>query len=122
MNNEQIKRRLTFIMADASHLLQHLNAGKGMDEFTGFADNGHTHLSNIQIAADLHDSESDAWNGARQVSMGISGKVSHDPKLARKYNALLEALGTEGLLHQIEQWMDDSDLKNIITDIENNIF
>ena len=58
----------------------------------------------------------------KQEYMGVSGKVSHDPKLARKYNALLEMLGTEGLLHQIEQWMDDSDLKNIVTDIENNIF
>jgi hypothetical protein len=58
----------------------------------------------------------------KHESMGISGKVSHDPRLARKYNALLEMLGTEGLLHQIELWMDDSDLENIITDIENNIF
>ena len=121
MSNEQIKRRLLFIIDDASRLLHHLELGRDMSEFTGFADDGYTHLSNIQIAADLHDSESDAWNGARQVSMGISGKVSHDPRLARKYNALLEALGTEGLLHQIEQWMDDSDLKNIITDIENTI-
>jgi hypothetical protein len=57
----------------------------------------------------------------KQESMGVSGKVSHDPKLARKYNALLEMLGTEGLLHQIEQWMDDSDLESIITHIEDNI-
>ena len=58
----------------------------------------------------------------KQEYMGVSGKVSHDPKLARKYNALLEMLGAEGMLHQIEQWMDDSDLKNIVTDIENNVF
>ena len=67
MNNEQIKRRLTFIMADASHLLQHLNAGKGMDEFTGFADNGHTHLSNIQIASNLEDTECDAWKNIHSM-------------------------------------------------------
>lgn len=32
-----------------------------MSEFTGFADDGYTHLSNIQIAADLEDAESDVW-------------------------------------------------------------
>jgi ATP sulfurylase len=51
--------------------------------------------------------------------MGISGKVSHDPTLTRKYNALLEMLGVEGVLHQIEQYMDDSDLESIIKYIEN---
>ena len=72
----------------------------------------------MQIA--LHDYNKEVL--LKHESMGISGKVSHDPRLARKYNALLEMLGTEGLLHQIELWMDDSDLGNIITDIENNIF
>jgi len=56
-----------------------------------------------------------------QEYMGITGKVSHDPELAKRYNALLQQLGAEGLLHQIEQWMDDTDLKSIVTDIENNI-
>lgn len=32
-----------------------------MSEFTGFADDGYTHLSNIQIASNLEDTESDAW-------------------------------------------------------------
>lgn len=55
----------------------------------------------------------------KQEYMGISGKVSHDPTLTRKYNALLEMLGVEGMLHQIEQYMDDSDLESIVKYIEN---
>lgn len=61
MTQEQIKRRLIFIIDDASRLLQHLESGKDMSEFTGFADDGYTHLSNIQIASNLEDTESDAW-------------------------------------------------------------
>jgi hypothetical protein len=61
MNNHEIRRRLMFIIDDASRLLQHLDSGKDMSEFTGFADDGYTHLSNIQIASNLEDNESDAW-------------------------------------------------------------
>jgi hypothetical protein len=53
-------------------------------------------------------------NNMKQEYMGISGKVSHDPQLAKQYNALLEKLGTEGMLVLIERWMDDSDLQSII--------
>lgn len=50
----------------------------------------------------------------KQDYMGISGKVSHDPELTKKYNALLQQLGTEGMLVLIERWMDDEDLNSII--------
>jgi hypothetical protein len=50
----------------------------------------------------------------KQEYMGISGKVSHDPELSKQYNALLQKLGTEGMLILIERWMDDSDLQSII--------
>lgn len=38
-----------------------------MSEFTGFADDGYTHLSNIQIAADLEDTESDVWKNVHSM-------------------------------------------------------
>ena len=50
----------------------------------------------------------------KQEYMGITGKVSHDPELTKQYNALLQKLGTEGMLVLIERWMDDSDLQSII--------
>jgi len=53
-------------------------------------------------------------NSMKQEYMGISGKVSHDPELTKQYNALLQKLGTEGMLVLIERWMDDSDLQSII--------
>lgn len=67
MTQEQIKRRLLFIIDDASRLLQHLESGKDMSEFTGFADDGYTHLSNIQIASNLEDTESDAWKDVHSM-------------------------------------------------------
>jgi len=67
MTQEQIKRRLLFIIDDASRLLNHLESGKDMSEFTGFADDGYTHLSNIQIAADLEDNESDVWKDVHSM-------------------------------------------------------
>ena len=53
-------------------------------------------------------------NNMKQEYMGISGKVSHDPQLTKEYNALLQKLGTEGMLVLIERWMDDEDLQSII--------
>ena len=50
----------------------------------------------------------------KQEYMGISGKVSHDPELTKQYNALLQQLGTGGMLVLIERWMDDEDLNSII--------
>jgi hypothetical protein len=67
MTQEQIKRRLLFIIDDASRLLHHLESGKDMSEFTGFADDGYTHLSNIQIASNLEDTESDAWKDVHSM-------------------------------------------------------
>jgi hypothetical protein len=67
MSNEQIKRRLLFIIDDASRLLHHLELGRDMSEFTGFADDGYTHLSNIQIASNLEDTECDAWKNVHSM-------------------------------------------------------
>jgi hypothetical protein len=78
MNNEQIKRRLLFIIDDASRLLQHLESGKDMSEFTGFADDGYTHLSNIQIASNLDDKESDAWKDVYSMNEEILKLVTYN--------------------------------------------
>ena len=55
-----------------------------------------------------------------QEYMGITGKVSHDPELARLYNKLLKQRGVEGMLALVEQWMDDSDLKSILAESDYN--
>ena len=67
MNYHEVRRRLLFIIDDASRLLSHLEQAGDMDEFTGFADDGYTHLSNIQIAADLNDTESHAWKDVHSM-------------------------------------------------------
>jgi hypothetical protein len=67
MNYYEIRRRLLFIIDDASRLLSHLEQAGDMDEFTGFADSGYTHLSNIQIAADLNDTESNVWKDVHSM-------------------------------------------------------
>ena len=121
MTHEQIKQRLLFIIEDATTLMQHIESGKAMDEPTAFADISWTHLYNIKIAADLQDSEAETWRKQRkQEYMGITGKVSHDPELARLYNKLLKQRGVEGMLALVEQWMDDSDLKSILAESDYN--
>lgn len=59
---KEVIRRLEFIMEDARILLEHLKNGNSLDEPTGYADSGLTHLSNIQIAADLKDEECSTWS------------------------------------------------------------
>jgi pterin-4a-carbinolamine dehydratase len=54
--------------------------------------------------------------------LGIAGKVGHDPEIVRKYNALLQKLGTEGMLLQFERWSCDEDIESLIKDIESNLF
>jgi hypothetical protein len=61
MTTQQIKQRLLFIIEDANRLMQHIESGNSMDDPTAFADSGWNHLSNIQIAADPEDTESDQW-------------------------------------------------------------
>ena len=71
MTAQQIKQRLLFIIEDANRLLNHIESGKALFEPTDFADCAWTHLSNIQIAADLEDTESDTWKGDCVYEVGL---------------------------------------------------
>ena len=53
--------------------------------------------------------------------LGLSGIGSFSQKNTEKYNKLLSILGSEGMLIQLERWMDENDLKSIIESIENNL-
>jgi len=53
--------------------------------------------------------------------LGISMVVSHNIEDLKKYNALFNTLGAEGMLEQIERYIDAEDLKGIIKHIEDNL-
>ncbi len=53
--------------------------------------------------------------------LGVAGIVSHSTDVTKKYNALLELLNAEGILIQVERWMDDSDFNSLIQHIEENL-
>jgi hypothetical protein len=53
--------------------------------------------------------------------LGVAGIVSHSPDVTNKYNALLELLKTDGILEQVERWMDDEDFTDLIQHIEDNL-
>jgi len=65
MNEEKgradIIHRMKMIIDDARVIIDHLESGKGMNEQTKCADDGYTHLSNIEIAIDLGNKECIAW-------------------------------------------------------------
>jgi hypothetical protein len=71
MTTQQIKQRLLFIIEDANRLIQHIESGNSMQDPTAFADSGWTHLSNIQIAADSQDTESDQWKSERKHEVAV---------------------------------------------------
>lgn len=54
--------------------------------------------------------------------LGIAAKVGHDAQLVSKYNALLEHIGTIGMLMQFERWADDVDIRAIISQTEDYLF
>ena len=71
MTTQQIKQRLLFIIEDANRLIEHIESGNSMQDPTAFADSGWTHLSNIQIAADPEDTESDQWKSERKHEVAV---------------------------------------------------
>jgi hypothetical protein len=54
-------------------------------------------------------------------TLGVAGKVNHDPKLVSKYNALLRLLGTDEMLTQFERWADDEDIQSVISFVEDSL-
>ena len=59
-NNEMI-HRLEMIEDDVKALLTHLKRGNSMEDNTRYADDGHTHISNIHIALDMQSDECLTW-------------------------------------------------------------
>ena len=53
--------RMKMIIDDAQVVIDHLESGKGMNEQSKYADDGWTHISNIEIAIDLGSTESMDW-------------------------------------------------------------
>tara|TARA_R100000808_G_C2050185_1_gene86077 strand:+ start:245 stop:427 length:183 start_codon:yes stop_codon:yes gene_type:complete len=52
---------MKMIIDDAQVVIDHLESGKYMFEKSKYADNGWTHMSNIEIAIDLGSTECMAW-------------------------------------------------------------
>ena len=53
--------RMKMIIDDAKVVIDHLESNKGMNEQTIHADDAWTHISNIEIAIDLGNTESREW-------------------------------------------------------------
>jgi hypothetical protein len=99
MTTQQIKQRLLFIIEDANRLLNHIESGKGMEESTAFADSAWTHLSNIQIAADPKDTESEAWKSQSAVLTNKIFIMNNTERFARICSATNEGMN-EGFVFQ----------------------
>ena len=61
MKREDLTHRMKMIIDDAQVVIDHLESGKSMDEQTVHADNGWTHISNIEIAIDLNNRDCMVW-------------------------------------------------------------
>jgi hypothetical protein len=53
--------------------------------------------------------------------LGYTGVTGHDKVLVEKYNKLLEMIGAEGMLEQFERFIDEAELKEIISQVEDNL-
>ncbi len=60
-NEPDLIHRMKMIIDDAQVVIDHLESGKGMNEQSKHADDGWTHISNIEIAIDLGSTESKDW-------------------------------------------------------------
>lgn len=62
MTNYQLIRRLLYAIDDAAHLIIHLQSEKNLGDISDkLGCEGTSVFSNIQIAMDLNDDESDSW-------------------------------------------------------------
>ncbi len=61
MKREDLIHRMKMIIDDAQVVIDHLESGKDMSEQSKYADDGWTHISNIEIAIDLGSAECMAW-------------------------------------------------------------
>ena len=60
-NKPDLIHRMKMIIDDAQVVIDHIESGKGMNEQSKYADDGWTHISNIEIAIDLGSTESKDW-------------------------------------------------------------
>ena len=61
MKDHKLIHRMKMIIDDAQVIIDHLEQGKEMTDQTKCADDGWTHVSNIEIAIDLTSKESLTW-------------------------------------------------------------
>jgi len=61
MKKEELTHRMKMIIDDAQVIIDHLEQGNAMTDQTKCADDGWTHVSNIEIAVDLKSEESLTW-------------------------------------------------------------
>ena len=61
MKNKEMIHRMKMIIDDAKVIIDHLEQGNAMTDQTKCADDGWTHISNIEIAIDLGSTESREW-------------------------------------------------------------
>jgi hypothetical protein len=54
-------------------------------------------------------------------SLGVSGIVNYPTDIVRKYNALLHQIGADGMLLQVERFLDLEEITDLITSIEDNL-
>lgn len=57
-----------------------------------------------------------------EIALGVTGKISHNEKLAKEYNELLETCGIEDMLQYWEEQADDSDLRSVIEWAKDRIY
>lgn len=53
--------------------------------------------------------------------LGLSGVTSHPSVETYKYNQLLEQIGDEDMLIQFERFVDTQELRDLITQVEDNL-
>jgi hypothetical protein len=53
--------------------------------------------------------------------LGMTGAIGFDKTLTEKYNKLLDKIGTDGMLEQFERFIDEGELKDLISQAEDNL-
>ena len=61
INRAEMLHRMKMIKDDAQVVIDHIEGNRGMEDPTACADGVYVHLSNIEIAIDLNDSECTTW-------------------------------------------------------------
>ena len=102
-------------------------------EVNGKSDEPYDYLFPM-LLRDFHRFEDSKWNTdskplyeciisylRRSQYLGLAGITGYSADMVDKYNALLEMLKPDGILIQVERWLDNDELVSLITHIEDNL-